>query len=367
MAHGLGEQCLAEGTRAADYVGQEITTDGLTGTVTRDMATAVQVFIDEVTALRALYEKRGSPVSLSLEERFDLGPLGPPLPMFGTADVTIWAGEHLHVIDYKHGQGVVVEATENSQLMYYALGATVAQGRVPETIAVSIIQPRAHHPAGPVRTYSFDRETLIEFKQMLFAAAARTQEVDAPLAAGDWCRFCKARAVCPAQVEQAQAVAMTTFEADVVYTPPVPETLVDAEVALVLEKGALVMEWIREVEAYALNRLEDGHDVPGYKLVRGRSNRRWTDADRAAKYLARKGIPANERYTRKLVSPNGADKALKARGFDTQHLEKYWEKPEGAVKIAREGDPRPAVLSAAERVFGPAEPLPMLEESEKTK
>ena len=368
LAHGLLEGCLTPGSWSDDphaYVGEIIETDGIEGEVTEDMATAVKVAVDEVHALIKEYVDG----TMTLEERFDLSPLNPPEPMFGTGDVVIRTGDHLHLVDYKHGQGVVVEVEENTQLMYYALGAAVASGKIPATIDVTIIQPRAPHADGPVRTYSFDRATLIEFKHELFKAAEATQVDDAPLAAGDWCRFCKAAAVCPAKKAQAETVAMTVFADDVeeVSTSPAPETLTDEDLATVLAQGADVMQWIRDVEAYALGRMEDGHAIPGFKLVRGRSLRKWTDPDAASKYLGRKGVSADQRYTKKLVSPNKAEKALRALGCDITFLEKFWEKPEGAVKIVPEADKRPAIPPAAERVFGPAEELDNIDNSETSK
>ena len=365
IAHGLGEWCIQNGVKPHDFVGVEIATDGISGVPTEEMATAVKVFVDEVFAQLQHY---GPDASWALEERFSLQPLGPPAPMFGTADVTIWSGDHLHVIDYKHGQGVVVEVEKNTQLMYYALGASVAAGRVPATVDVTIVQPRAPHSEGPVRTYSFDRDELIAFKHLLFEAAARTKEADAPLAPGDWCRFCKAAPVCPAKKAEAESVAMTVFSEDVedVPTAPRPEALTGEQLRLVLDKGSGVMQWIRDVEAYALSLMEDGHTVPGFKLVRGRSNRKWTDSEAASKYLGRKGVPAAKRYTKKLVSPNAAEKALKALGHDITFLERFWEKPEGAAKIAPEADDRPALPPAAERVFGPAEELDNIDNSEES-
>jgi len=365
LAHGLGEHVLATRLLGAEgedsvfaLVGQEISIDGVTGVVTEGMAAAVNEFVNTVEDYYRAYAADHTHTSLYLEERFDLSPLGPPAPMFGTADVVIWAEDHLHVIDYKHGQGVVVEATENSQLMYYALGAAVAAGRIPQTIAVTIVQPRAQHSDGPVRTYVFDRTRLVEFKKELFEAARLTQTSDPALNPGSWCRFCKATAVCPAQMKQAESVAMTVFADDRKPTqPPAPSVLCDEDIAKVLARGSEVMQWIRDVEAYALARMENGYEIPGYKLVRGRSNRVWIDEEKASRYLGRNGVKAEDRYTKKLVSPNAAEKLLKAKGGDTQALEKYWEKPEGAAKIAPVADSRPALPPAAQRIFGLPEEL----------
>jgi len=107
--------------------------------------------------------------------------------------------------------------------------------------------------------------------------------------------------------------------------------------------------------------MEDGHTIPGYKLVRGRSNRRWIDEESASRALGRKGVKASERYTKKLISPNQAEKALRAKGEDVTFLEKFWDKPDGAVKIAPAADKRQAIPPAAQRAFGDTEFLSLPE------
>lgn len=367
-AHELGEmvidsQLKLQGGSAYDYVGSDIEVDrGAEGvtmiTVTEEMATAVDVLVKHVWNRYDELLDLDEDAEIFLERTFDLSPLNPPEPMFGTADVTIWCPNlnHLEVIDYKHGQGVVVEVERNSQLMMYGLGAAVSQGTIPATVTLSIVQPRVEHPDGNVRSYTMGRDELIEFKNELFAAAEATHEPGAPLSVGDWCKFCRARAVCPAQLQYAQDAAMVEFniqpEPELADKLPTPSLLGMDQVADIVARAPIMMDWLRSVESHALTVLQHGGTVPGYKLVEGRTNRRWVDAERAEKVLTRLGMKKADRTTSKVISPNQAEKKLKALGLDPAKLEQHWEKPQGQPKMAPVQDRRPELPSSVEQDFG---------------
>lgn len=358
-AHELLEWCLADGLQAEEFVGATVEVEEKDGVheveVTEEMAEAVQVAIDHV---RGLLEPGDE---LLLEQEFDLEPLGPPEPMFGTSDVCVVkrSQKHLDVLDYKHGQGVAVDATENTQLLYYALGAVVKlhQSFVPETITIWIMQPRGHHPAGPFRSYSLTFQELVEFKKELFERAEATQDPEAPLNPGEWCRFCPALPTCPAQREHAIEVAQTEFDAvpveELEEALPDPGQLTAAQLTLVIERGDILTDWVKSVNAHAVAMLERGEELPGFKLVEGRSNRRWKDEEAAERYLANKGLRKEERFRMKLVSPAQAEKALKRRGElgSAKKLPQLWEKPEGRPKLVPESDSRPALTPSVYEDF----------------
>ena len=370
-AHELGEMVIAsqlklQGGSPFDHVGTHIPVEGDGGEVslilvTEEMATAVDVLVKHVWDRYDALLEEDPDAEIFLERTFDLAPLSPPEPMFGTADITIWCPtlKHLEVIDYKHGQGVIVEVEENSQLMMYGLGAAVSQGQVPATIRVTIVQPRVEHPDGAVRSYAFDRERLVSFKKELFAAAERTHDLEAPLAVGDWCKFCRARPVCPAQLDFAQETAMIEFEIEpepsLADKLPAPGLLTHQQVSDIVARASIMMDWLREVESYALTTLEQGGELPGYKLIEGRTNRRWRDAEAVEKYLARQGLKKTERNTLKVISPNQAEKKMKALGKDPARLERFWEKPQGKAKLAPVNDPRPAIKTSADADFFPTD------------
>lgn len=347
-AHAVAEKCLTSGLDPEFYVGQRI--EGVN--VTREMASAVRVYVDRVRMVA-----EAAQTEPLIEVKFDLGSggpddkgLDPPEPMFGTADAVIYDelhGKHLWVFDYKHGQGVAVEAEENPQLQYYALGAVLKLGIKPRKISVVIIQPRASHPLGIIRDWTFDWEHLVAFKERMMVAAYATAEPDAPLACGDWCRFCPARAECPAQHNLAVETAKQEFEVMVVGDEEVPGSLPEAhaltedEVLAVLDKADYVIEWLRSVQKYADEKLNRGEEVPGWKLVAKRSNRAWTDEAEVEAALAKiPGIDIDDYKPRKLLSVRQAELLLRRvdadlpEGLDNRDVRGY--------NMVREADPRTA-------------------------
>lgn len=325
-------------------------------TVTEEMCEAVQVIIDQV--LRLIDHPT---TQLFIEQKFDLSKLNPPGPMYGTADVVIWAPHHKHlaVLDLKYGKGVAVDATENEQLLYYLLGAVIAIDVMPDTLSATIVQPRAHHPQGIIRSYPLDFATLKNFKQNLFLAAEKTLAEDAPLVPGDHCRFCKALPICPAQRELAMEVAQTTFDAiDEPRTLPAPELLTDEQISRILVVEDQLTEWLRSVKQYVTNKLERGESVPGWKLVAKRATRRWKgDEADIREDLLKQGLEEDAIYTRKMVSPAQAEKAFKALKVKPV-LDGLVDKTSSGFNLAPDNDPRPALLVGATEAFAdtPDEP-----------
>lgn len=345
-AHELAAECLTRGGNAADRVGDTITvTEQEDGEdveypieVTEEMATAVQTYVD------AVREKAAMGNVVRIETRFDLSPLDPPAPMFGTADAVIYRREdkHLFVDDYKHGQGVIVEAENNPQLMYYALGAVVDLQAKPDEITVTIHQPRGRTDE-TVRGWTFSWDDLLAFKKELFEAAARTQEDDAPLNPGDHCRFCPALPVCPAQKQQAMDVAQTEFDTDGNTSLVDPDQLDDATIRRVLDKKDDIVKWLRSVEDHVRTRMEQGESFEGYKLVEKRATRKWIDDEAAQNYLQRK-LGKKAIIVEKLVSPYQAEKAFKAADEEVPgYLDTLYEAKSSGYNLAPDSSPKPAV------------------------
>lgn len=354
-AHELLEEALREGYLDPRVLGKPWAHDGFSGEVTQDMIDAVQVAVDYV--LERL-EAAGPTAELHLERRVDFARLGPPEGLDGgTADITIWSGPELRdleTIDYKHGQGVYVEVQDNPQLLQYALATVVTDNRRPDSVRTTVIQPR-HRAGEPVRSADYTWDDLIRFKAELFEAAEETALPDAPLAVGDWCRFCPAHAVCPAQASHTVQLAQVEFDelaepggADLLRDP---KLLTPEDLAVVLEGAEHVEAWIKAARAHAHALIDRGGEVPGWKLVAGRANRKWADEQRAEQYMARKGLKVDERFTRKLVSPAQAEKALARAGHKTKFIQRFIEQPTGAPKLVRADDSRPALPSSAEADF----------------
>ena len=238
--------------------------------------------------------------------------------------------------------------------MYYALGAVLAIGKRPETIEVNIVQPRAVHPGGIIRTYTFSWDELVAFKKELFTKARATLEDDAPRHVGEWCKFCKALPVCPEQHANAIEVAQTEFDTLPAALPPAPEHLTQEQILLVLDRASIIEDWFKSIRSFVQSGLEQGIEVPGWKLVPKRANRKWTPEEEGAivTYLAEKGLDEEQIFVKKLVSPAQAEKALKVRAPRGQkkHVklpEEYVQKKSSGNTLAPTGDARPAVVAVA--------------------
>jgi len=307
----------------------------------KDMWEPLDVYVNYVTEVAS----RPGAV-LALEKRLSLEPLNPPSPMFGTGDALVWFEDkkELHVIDLKYGKGVVVEAEYNPQLWYYALAAAVTLRVAPDTIHVTVIQPRAYHEAGPIRSQVIEWEELVNWKKVLFAAAERTTKPDAGYEPGSWCRWCRAHAVCPAQRDLAVEVARSQFDAEVMPAVPSPDSLTEDELAHVLKHASVIQAWLKAVEERAFEILYTGQEITGFKLVEKRATRRWADDSAAAKYL--ENLIGEDAYERSMISPAKAEKVLKGK-LPAELVEKH----SSGLTMAPESDKRPGVTAPGTEIF----------------
>jgi len=270
-----------------------------------NMATAVQTYVNFVRATEA----EEAPALLRLEQRFSLEDLDPPMPMFGTSDCTIYGKEtgNLWIIDYKHGQGVAVDVEDNAQLKYYALGAVLKIGnKAPiNQVHTAIVQPRASHRDGSIRTYSYTKAEILDFGTDLIDAAHAALAPDAPLIAGDHCKFCKAAGVCSALRGNALAVAQDEFGVIKSVDDLTPE-----EIGAYMDKLPLVEEWIKSLRRHAHTMLEAGTSVPGFKLVEKRPTRRWKNQEELLDWAASENLEDEEIFEKKIKSPAQIEKVV---------------------------------------------------------
>ena len=301
-AHELGEHCLENNIEdVALCIGGSFN-DHI---VDDNMATAVQIYVNFVRATEA----EEAPALLRLEQRFSLEDLDPPMPMFGTSDCTIYGKEtgNLWIIDYKHGQGVAVDVEDNAQLKYYALGAVLKIGnKAPiNQVHTAIVQPRASHRDGSIRTYSYTKDEILDFGTDLIDAAHAALAPDAPLIAGDHCKFCKAAGVCSALRGNALAVAQDEFGVIKSVDDLTPE-----EIGAYMDKLPLVEEWIKSLRRHAHTMLEAGTSVPGFKLVEKRPTRRWKDQEELLEWAASQNLEDEEIFEKKIKSPAQIEKVV---------------------------------------------------------
>lgn len=341
-AHQLAERCLRERQNPWRFIGQKERVRDQDWEVTEEMAEAVQVFVDCIRGPNGVTEDGDETL---IEQRFDLSAQVHP-GMFGTNDACVVsrARKTLFVFDYKHGRGHAVEAKGNPQLRYYALGALLHTGAPVGKIVMTIVQPRAPHPDGPVRSETISALDLLEWASDLKAAAVATEAPDAPIKAGEHCTFCPAAAVCPALRDRALEAAMADFAGATITVPSEPGVLTVEQMARLLDHADLIDDWLAAVRAHALHLAESGVVVPGYKLVPKRATRKWVDEASVAQYLSG-FIDPDALYSRKLISPAQAEKLLPKdkRGL----MEPLTIKESSGTNLVPDGDPRTAKVPSA--------------------
>lgn len=253
---------------------------------------------------------------------------------FGTCDCLMIGGGLLHIIDFKYGQGVPVSPVRNPQLMYYALGAYALFDGLEsiDTVRMSIVQPRIQEEP---ETWELPLSDLLSWaREVLQPAAEMAWRGEGAFCPGEHCRFCKAHPACRGWQEKYGPLA--GFE-----PLPQPATLTDEELGEWLQKVEGLAAYARELEDYAQTALLEGRALPGWKLVQGRSTRKWTDQDAAFRQMEADGIDEAMLYTRTPISLTTAEKMLGKKKF-AEVMSAFITRAPGAPKLAKDSDPRPA-------------------------
>lgn len=254
---------------------------------------------------------------------------------FGTGDCVIIADEVLHIIDYKHGLGVLVGSEGNTQMMCYALGALDAFDDIYDIsrIEMTIFQPRRDN----VSTWSLSRKDLLDWAGTVLAPTAKlAYEGKGEFKAGDHCQFCKAKAICRKRAEYNLELARYDFV--------MPDTLSETEIAAILTKIDSLITWGNDVKDYALSQAQKGVHYEGFKVVEGRSNRKFTDEDEVAKTVIEAGY---DPYEKKLLGITAMSTLLGKKKFE-EMLGSLIYKPPGKPALVPESDSRTAMNTAAE-------------------
>lgn len=247
---------------------------------------------------------------------------------FGTADCIIIADGVLNICDYKNGQGCLVLAERNPQMMLYALGALEIFDGIYDidTVRMTIYQPRKSN----ISVYEMDKADLYEWANSeLTQKAQLAYEGQGSFSCGEWCRFCKAKAECRERAEANLALARYEFQT--------PALLADEEIADILGKVDTLTAWASDVKEYALQKAISGTAFPGWKLVEGRSNRRYTSEAAVAAAVEGAGF---DPYERKVLGITAMQKLLGKSRFE-ELLAPYIEKPQGKPTLVRSSDKRP--------------------------
>jgi len=252
---------------------------------------------------------------------------------YGTADCIIIADGTLQIIDYKHGLGVLVSAEENPQMQCYALGALELFDDIYDidSVRMTIYQPRRDN----VSTYEISKDELYRWAdEVLKPTADLAFAGDGNFLCGEWCGFCKAKHDCRARADANMELARYDFK--------LPPLLTDEEVEEILSRVDDLVAWATDIKDYALQQAISGKEWNGWKLVEGRSNRKYTSETAVAGAVTDAGF---DPYERKVLGVTAMQKLLGKSRFE-KLLAAYIEKPQGKPTLVPESDKRPAMNTA---------------------
>ena len=273
-----------------------------------------------------------SPVVM-IEQRLDFSRYVPG--GFGTGDCIIVADDVLTVIDFKYGKGVAVEAEYNPQMMLYALGALEMFSILYDIneVKMVIFQPRIEN----ISEFSMPVSDLLNWAENeLKPKAELAAKGEGEFCAGEHCRFCKVKATCRKRAEYNLAIAKYDFAP--------PDMLEDSEIEMILERADALTAWAADVKEYALSEALKGKKWNGYKVVEGRSNRKYTDEKMAAAVVKKAG---KDPYSEpKILGITEMTKLLGGRKKFDELLSKYVCKPQGKPTLVPVSDKRKEWSSA---------------------
>lgn len=285
-----------------------------------------------------LKERRRDPdAQVLIEQRLDFSCFVPE--GYGTGDAIIVSRGRLHIIDFKYGQGVLVEAEENPQMKLYSLGGLQKfdeQYQI-KKVKLTIFQPRRDNCSTWETTACKLRKWA---EKELKPKAEMAYKGEGSYCPGEWCLFCKAATKCRARAEDKLRLAQGEFK--------LPPLLTDAEIEGVLAKLPDIKKWADEIQEYALTQALGGKEWQGFKLVEGRSVRKYADEQEVIKAAESAGYHDIFKHT--LISITEMEKLMGKKDF-TQILGGLITKPQGKPTLVPDTDKRPAINVSAKNEF----------------
>lgn len=270
---------------------------------------------------------------INIEQRLDFSCYVPH--GFGTGDCIIIADKTLHIIDFKYGQGVLVEAEQNPQMMLYALGALRIYDTLYdiEDVAMTIYQPRREN----ISTWTITVSNLLSWAENELVPKAKLAfDGKGEYMPGPWCTFCKAAVKCRARAEEKLALAQYEFAQ--------PPLLTDAEIEEILGKLDDLTRWADEIKSYAQDAaLNHGKQWHGYKVVEGRSVRKYSDEEAVIEAAHAAGY--HDIFRKTLLPITEMEKLMGKQEF-AEVLSGLIIKPAGKPTLVPITDKRPAMTKA---------------------
>ncbi len=277
--------------------------------------------------------KRCGFAELYIEERVDYSSVVPD--GFGSLDLGIACDDTLYIIDFKYGMGVSVSAEKNSQLMLYGIGMLDMLDMMFDfkKIKLVVIQPRINN----FSVWETTPDKLLDWGNTIVKpAAAKAFAGKGVQKAGDWCKFCKVKAMCATLAAQNVKLARHEFKD--------PHFLSEEQLIGVYKQIPMLVDWAKAVEEHLTKQCLSGKIVPGYKLVEGKSQRKWTDEKEVRSLLLRNEYKPEDINKTSLLGIPAIEKLLK-RDNKAELLAKYIVKPAGKPTMVPASDPRPAINS----------------------
>ena len=268
----------------------------------------------------------------------------------------------LTIVDLKSGVGVEVEAEENEQEMIYVAASAGDDIFLYDILRLVIVQPRCKTGA-PVKVWEITPEELLtwldevcypaieEIKEMLVAfpldmtidedSIKWIDEAGFLVADMEACRWCSAKGTCPAAARAALSAACEDFS-DLLKPGDGKSSVLTEQGLEILNKASLIRKILEAVEETAFKELQNGIEVPGFKLVAGRKSKSWCDAAKAEAWLKARRFKQEEMYKQSLISPSAAITLVKGRRF-AKDLDDQYTTNDGKPTMAPASDKRDAL------------------------
>lgn len=328
LCHNAMDRIFSSGIPPKSVIGMQYAGQVLTEEVYADKISTAMMLMD-------VLDPAGE-MELDTETRVGFGSVLPDV--FGTTDVIGRLTGRAVVLDWKFGDGVPVDAEENAQLMFYAAAAmrtkkTMWAFEGVTEVELVIIQP-PH-----IRRWTTTVQRIKAFEQDLICAVSAAQKPNAKLVAGEHCRFCAARPVCP-EITGAVDRALKTKIDD----------LDTAQINAYLKNADVLEGWIKDLRALAFQMMDKGVTLPDWKLVSKRGTRKWTSESDAKAAMLALGVKESDVTVTELMSPAQAEKVLKKHKLALP--EDVVVSVSSGSTLAERSDPRPEVLQIGQQLAG---------------
>lgn len=295
-----------------------------------EMQECTDAYVDFVNEQLEIAKQRCNDPLILVEEKVDFSRYVPD--GFGTVDCLIISDDELHIVDFKYGQGVLVDAFDNPQMKCYALGALETYGNLYDitNVSMSIFQPRREN----VSTWKTTVKELRNWAEnVLKPKAELALKGEGEYRCGEWCRFCRAAVRCRARAEEKLRLAEDEFK--------LPPLISDEEIEEILKVIPDLTKWSADIQNYALDMsVNHGKDWSGFKVVEGRSVRKYKDEDAVIEKAKENGY--TDIFKSSLITLTEMQKLMGKKKFE-KLLGDLIIKPKGKPTLVPIADKRPAI------------------------